>query len=69
MAKETKNIEQIIVELNTIIDELESGDASLEDSFLLYSEGMKLVKNCNDKIDKVEKKIIVLGESEGSNEL
>jgi len=26
----------------------------------MYEEGMKLVKNCNDALDKVEKKLITI---------
>ena len=32
---------------------------------LCYERGMKLVKACNDKLDKVEKQIIVLSEEQG----
>lgn len=39
---------------------LEKGDGSLEDAFADYEEGMKLVKSCNEKIETIEKKILVL---------
>ena len=29
----------------------------LEESFQIYKEGMDLLKSCNEKIDKVEKKM------------
>ena len=31
-----------------------------EDAFADYEEGMKLVKSCNEKIETIEKKILVL---------
>ena len=34
--------------------------AALEDAFADYEEGMKLVKSCNEKIETIEKKILVL---------
>ena len=37
---------------------------TLEESFKKYQEGMKLIKNCNDSIDKVEKKLIVISQEE-----
>ena len=46
--------------LDEQIRALESEDISLEDSFLVYEQGMKLVKECNDKIDRVEKKVLEL---------
>ena len=35
-----------------------------EDSFKKYEEGMKLIKNCSNSIDRVEKKLIVLENGE-----
>ena len=62
MAKAEKSLESSFEELNTMITRLEQDDLSLEDSFGLYNEGMKLLKKCNDSIDKVEKKLTVLSE-------
>ncbi len=69
MKKEDKNLETSFQELNEIISKLEQEDIKLEDSFLLYQEGMKLLKHCNDSIDKVEKKLIILGEKNEPDEL
>lgn len=64
MAKQTKTLEQSFEMLNQIVEQLEKEEVSLEDSFRLYQEGMKLLKECNDSIDKVEKKLIVLEEDQ-----
>lgn len=63
MAKATKTLEMSFEDLNLIVEKLESAELTLEDSFQLYNQGMKLLKECNDSIDKVEKKIIVLEEA------
>lgn len=55
-----KSIEQTFEELDLIMEKLESSDTSLEDSFACYEAGMKLVKACGEKIDKVEKQMIIL---------
>lgn len=55
-----KSIEQTFEELNQLIEKLESADTSLEESFACYEAGMKLVKACGEKIDQVEKQMIVL---------
>lgn len=60
MAAKKMTLEQSFGGLDTIIDELQSGELTLEESFKKYEEGMKLIKNCNDAIDKVEKKLIVI---------
>ena len=67
MAK-TQTLEQSFEKLEQIIGNLENGDVSLEDSFKLYNEGMKLIQNCNQQLDKVEKKIVVLNQQEGDED-
>ena len=54
------NVEETFAALDRIIGKLEKGDGSLEDAFADYEEGMKLVKSCNEKIETIEKKILVL---------
>ena len=61
------SIEETLVRLEEVLKKLEEGECSLEDSFRYYEEGMKLVKSCHDKIDRVEKQIQVLG-GEGEEE-
>lgn len=41
---------------------MEDKDIPLEESFQKYQEGMQLLKSCKDKIDLVEKKILMLNE-------
>ena len=55
-------LEASMAELEEVMRELEREDITLEQSFSLYNTGMKLLKNCNDAIDKVEKKLIILNE-------
>lgn len=55
-----KSIEQTFEELDQLMEKLESSETSLEEAFDCYEKGMKLVKACGEKIDKVEKQIIVL---------
>lgn len=62
MKEKDNTLEQSFLELNDIIKKLESEDISLETSFSLYQEGIKLLKGCNDSIDRVEKQLIVLQE-------
>ena len=67
MAK-AQTLEQSFEKLEQIIGNLENGDVSLEDSFKLYNERMKLIQNCNQQLDKVEKKIVVLNQKEGDED-
>ena len=62
MAKEL-TLEQMFEKLEESIEKLEREDISLEDSFKIYREGMKLIQTCNEKIDKVEKEVLKLSEN------
>lgn len=53
-------IEERFVELDKIVKELELGELTLEESFELYKKGMDMIKDCNKDIDKVEKQLIIL---------
>ena len=63
MAKKM-TLEESFDALDGIIDELQGGELTLEKKKKKYEEGMKLVKNCNDSIDKVEKKLLVINGGE-----
>lgn len=67
MAK-AKTLETAFEELETTISELENPDVSLDEALKLYQQGVKLLKYCNDSIDKVEKKIIELKTEDEVNE-
>ncbi|MBE5936315.1 MAG: exodeoxyribonuclease VII small subunit [Lachnospiraceae bacterium] len=57
-------IEEQFKEIDNIINSLEMNEGTLDESFELYKKGMDLIKECNNEIEKVEKQIIVLTESE-----
>lgn len=57
-----RSIEENFTRLEEIIQRLETGEISLEEAFAGYSEGMKLLKDCNDQIDRVEKQVLKLTE-------
>ena len=58
--KQDQSIEETFAQLDELLEKLEASDTSLEESFACYEAGMKLVKACSDKIDKVEKQMIIL---------
>lgn len=60
-------IEENLARLEEIISKLDNKDTSLEDAFKEYESGIKLVKECNDAIDKVEKDVITLNGGEDSD--
>lgn len=51
MAKtEEKKFEELMEELEVIVKDLENGNTDLDESIKKYTEAMKIVKICNDKL-------------------
>lgn len=46
-----KKFEDLMTELESIIKELETGEVDLESSINKYTEAMKIVKVCGEKLD------------------
>lgn len=63
-----KSLETVFEELDQLITKLETEENSLEESFQMYHQGMDLLKACNEKIDAVEKKMMILDEDGGEHE-
>lgn len=57
---ERLSFEDAIEELESIIDQVESGEAGLEQSLAFYERGMRLVARCKSVLDSAEKKIAEL---------
>lgn len=56
-------LEEAFEKLDGMLGELESPDIPLEESFQVYEQGMKLLKQCNEIIDRVEKNVLKLNEN------
>lgn len=61
-------LEENFAALEQLIAKLERADLPLEEAFRSYSEGMQLLRRCNDQIDRVEKQVLKLAE-DGSTEV
>lgn len=49
--------EEAVLKLNEIVEKLESGELSLEDSIKLYQEGIELSMSCKKEIENAKIKI------------
>ncbi len=58
-----KNFEGSLKKLEDVVQSLESGELSLDDSIKRFEEGIKLYKGCKDLLSEAEKKISVLNDS------
>jgi exodeoxyribonuclease VII small subunit len=55
-----KKFEDAMKRLENIVESLERGDLSLEESLTIFEEGMKLVGFCTRKLDEAEQKVTML---------
>ena len=55
-----KKFEKAMERLELIVQSLESGDLSLEESLKVFEEGMELVQFCTTKLDEAEQKVTIL---------
>jgi len=55
-----QSYEAALEEIERIVEQLESGELSLEDSLAIFEKGVGLTKYCYQKLDEVEKKIEIL---------
>ena len=49
--------EEALKRIEEIVEALEQGEVSLDDSLKLYEEGQSLIKFCREKLTKVEEKV------------
>lgn len=67
--KKNLSLEEALERLDEVIVRLQSEEISLEEAFDIYKEGMHYVKLCGEKIDKVEKQVLMLDQEGNLDEL
>lgn len=50
----------MIIELEDIVKSLEKDNLNLDESITKFENGMKIAKECNQKIEEAEKRITIL---------
>lgn len=55
-------LEDAFDRVEELLEKLGDKDVPLEESFALYKEGMQLLKQCNEQIDRVEKQMLEIDE-------
>lgn len=57
---EVKDFEEALARLETIVQELETGELVLEAALQLFEEGMKISRFCSAKLDEAERRVEIL---------
>ncbi len=55
-----RTFEQALTELEERVRRLEAGDLSLEDSLQLFEQGIHLTRECHEKLDAADQKLVEL---------
>lgn len=66
--KTAQNFEQSLTDLQTLVERLESGELSLEDSLSTFEQGINLTRECQSALSQAEQKVQVLLERDGQLE-
>jgi exodeoxyribonuclease VII small subunit len=56
----TEGFEDHLEALERIVEELESGELSLDDSMARFEEGVKRLKSCTSMLEAAEKQVNIL---------
>lgn len=57
MVEKKESFEQSLERLEVLVEQMESGELSLEDMIKHFEEGTKLVDSCSKRLNEVEQKI------------
>jgi exodeoxyribonuclease VII small subunit len=65
-----KSFETSLSDLEKIVRELENGDSTLEESLKLFEDGVKLSRECQERLSQAERRIeVLLTDSNGELQL
>jgi exodeoxyribonuclease VII small subunit len=64
-AKKSYPFESSLARLETLVEQMESGDLSLDESLKLFEEGIKLTRECQQALVDAEQKVNLLLEKSG----
>jgi len=69
VAKKTKqnDFEQSLTDLEKIVDSMEKGDMSLEESLKAFEQGINLTNSCQKSLQDAEQKVEILMKKSGDN--
>lgn len=64
MSNKAQSFEASLEKLEQIVKQLEDGELSLDDSLKLFEEGIKLSRECKERLDQAERRIEMLTKDE-----
>lgn len=62
------DFEKKLDKLEKIVQKMEAGELSLDDSLKMFEDGVKLSRECHEQLDQAEQKVQLLLEVDDSGE-
>lgn len=69
MSEKKQTFETSLQQLEKIVRTLEDGDLSLEESLKLFENGVRLSRECQERLNQAERRIEILMQDEEGNPL
>jgi exodeoxyribonuclease VII small subunit len=66
--KAALDFEQSLTDLQNLVERLENGELSLEDSLTAFEQGVRLTRDCQTALAQAEQKVQILMERDGEQE-
>ena len=67
--KTASHFEEAMEELEKLVEQMERGDISLEESLKSFERGIKLTRTCQQALQEAEQKVQILLEKNGQQSL
>ncbi len=67
-AEDTPDFEQALTELEAIVEHMEQGDTTLEESLKQFERGIALTRACQQALKAAEQKVDILIEENGQSD-
>ncbi len=67
MSEKKKSFESSLQDLEKIVRRLEDGEMSLEESLKLFEDGVRLSRECQERLNQAERRIEILLADEDGN--
>ena len=64
MAKKTPQLAQSLDSLEALVERMESGELTLEESLQAFEQGVKLTRECQQALSQAEQKVRILLEQD-----
>jgi len=68
-SRKTPNFETALAELEALVEKMEQGDLSLDESLKQFERGVQLTRSCQQSLKEAEQKIQILLEKDGQASL